>query len=173
MTNPWNISSIYELQYFNCPSCIFKNRSKQEIVSHAYECHPESVNFLSKICDNSLSDIICPWNDYIIKEEILEDFSNSFKDIHKDDSCAREILSEIKIEETNLVEATNCNEIVHEGLKKYNCNKCGKYFGRAGDLKRHNKTIHEGLKNFKCHKCDKSFGQSYHLKRHQTVHEGK
>ena len=101
------------MQYFNCPSCIFKNCSKQEIVSHAYECHPESVNFLTKISDNSLSDIICPWNDYIIKEEILEDFSNNFNDIHKDDS-ARDILSEIKIEETNLVEAINCKDLMYD-----------------------------------------------------------
>ena len=114
MANPWNISSIYELQYFNCPSCIFKNRSKQEIVSHAYECHPESVNFLSKISDNSLYDIIYPWNDFIIKEEIQEDCSNNFKNIHKGDSCARDILSEIKIEETNLVEATNCKDLMYD-----------------------------------------------------------
>ena len=102
------------------------------------------------------------------KCEICEKTFSSLQRLktHRETKHKGQNLSEIKIKETN------CNEIVHEGLKKYNCNKCGKYFGRAGDLKRHNKTIHEGLKNFKCHKCDKSFGQSYHLKRHQTVHEG-
>ena len=34
--NPWNIESIYDLQYFNCPSCTFKNKHKQEIIIHAY-----------------------------------------------------------------------------------------------------------------------------------------
>ena len=62
MENPWNIESIYELQYFNCPSCKFKNYSKQKIVSHAYEFHPESIDFLIKINDNSLNDVICPWS---------------------------------------------------------------------------------------------------------------
>ena len=62
MENPWNIHSTYELQYFNCPSCIFKSYSKQEIVNHACEFHPESLTFLENITDNSLADVICPWN---------------------------------------------------------------------------------------------------------------
>ena len=62
MNNPWNIYSIYELQFFNCPSCMFRHSSKQEIVYHAFECHPESVYYLSNISDNSLSDVSCPWN---------------------------------------------------------------------------------------------------------------
>ena len=39
--NPWNIQSIYELQYFNCPNCIYKNQSKQDFINHAFENHPE------------------------------------------------------------------------------------------------------------------------------------
>ena len=55
MENPWNIKSIYELQYFNCPSCLFKHQSKQEIVNHAYESHPTSINLLlTNIKDDSL-----------------------------------------------------------------------------------------------------------------------
>ena len=67
MLNPWNIQSIYELQYFNCPSCVFKNSLKQEFIDHAYEIHPESHDCLSKIKDNSLSDVTCPWNEIFIK----------------------------------------------------------------------------------------------------------
>ena len=68
--NPWNIKSIYDLQYFNCPSCLYKHQFKQEIVDHAFEFHPESIEILSKIKDQSLIDIICPWdNKCIIKEE--------------------------------------------------------------------------------------------------------
>ena len=73
--NPWNIDSIYKLQYFICPSCIFKDHSKQEIINHACENHPDSIEFLNNIKDNSLVDIICPWNDYEIKK------ANDFKDI--------------------------------------------------------------------------------------------
>ena len=71
MENPWNIKSLYELQFFNCPSCMFKNHSKQEIVNHAYEIHPESIEYLKNIKDESLTDIEYPWNvpDIYIKTE--------------------------------------------------------------------------------------------------------
>ena len=68
MENPWKISSMYDLQYFNCPSCIFKNPSKQEIFNHAYNFHPESIEHLMNISDNSLMDILLPW-DIVVKKE--------------------------------------------------------------------------------------------------------
>ena len=58
MENPWNIQSLYELQYFLCPSCIYKNQSKQELVNHAYECHPESIEYLMNLHDHSMMDMI-------------------------------------------------------------------------------------------------------------------
>ena len=67
--NPWNIQSIYDLQYFNCPSCVFKDNSKQEFIDHVYEIHPDSLEFLLKINDDSLADIIFPY----IKEENTEE----------------------------------------------------------------------------------------------------
>ena len=49
MENPWNIDSIYDLQYFNCPSCIFKDHSKQEMVNHVFEFHPDSIHHLGMV----------------------------------------------------------------------------------------------------------------------------
>ena len=71
MENPWNILSIYEFQFFICPSCIFKNNSKQEFINHAYEYHPESIEYIMNINDESLNDIIFPSNEdsYEIKTE--------------------------------------------------------------------------------------------------------
>ena len=60
--NPWAITSIFQLQYFNCPSCDFRNQSKQSFVEHAFEIHPESIEFLIKISDGSLDDIDYRWN---------------------------------------------------------------------------------------------------------------
>ena len=61
--NPWNINSIYEFQYFNCPTCSYKNQSKQEFVNHAYRDHPDSVVYLSNVFDvESFRDIVCPWD---------------------------------------------------------------------------------------------------------------
>ena len=71
MENPWNIQSIYEFQYFNCPSCVFKNHSKQEFVKHAYEFHPESIDYFTNICDGSLKDVECPWNMTNNTEELI------------------------------------------------------------------------------------------------------
>ena len=69
--NPWNIQSIYELQYFNCPvvPCVFKNQSKQDFVNHAAESHPNSIPYLSNIKDESLNDVILPMLNVEIKVE--------------------------------------------------------------------------------------------------------
>ena len=70
MGNPWDIQSIYELQYFNCPSCIFKDSSKQDMIYHAFDCHPESIEYLANIEDESLKDVICPWKLIEVKKEV-------------------------------------------------------------------------------------------------------
>ena len=50
----WVVQSLYELQYFNCPGCIYKSKSKQEFVNHIYENHPEALLTLNNIKDDSL-----------------------------------------------------------------------------------------------------------------------
>ena len=63
-------------------------------------------------------------------------------------------------------------KIIHEGLKKYECDLCGKGFSRFS-LKKHIEAVHGGLKNFQCNYCEKSFSQLGNLKRHiQSIHEG-
>ena len=68
MENPWNIQSIYEIQYFVCPACTFMNQSKQDIINHAYEFHPDSMAFLANIKDDSLTDIVFPWDPESIQD---------------------------------------------------------------------------------------------------------
>ena len=73
--SPWNIKSIYDLQYFDCPSCIYRNIFKQEFVNHAYHFHPESIQFLRNINDGSLNDIEIPFvkdEDIDLKPELLD-----------------------------------------------------------------------------------------------------
>ena len=67
--NPWNIQSIYDLQYFGCPSCKYSNNSKQHFVNHAYESHPDCIDYLLNIKDGSFDDILCPWDSMDIKLE--------------------------------------------------------------------------------------------------------
>ena len=65
--NPWEVKSIYEYYFFNCPTCIYKNSIKQDFFDHILQFHPQSSDHLRKISDGSLSDIITPW----ANEEII------------------------------------------------------------------------------------------------------
>ena len=58
----WDVESLYEYQYFNCPSCSYKSDQRQDFVNHTFETHPECVDYFRNISDGSLSDIITPWN---------------------------------------------------------------------------------------------------------------
>ena len=60
--NPWIVTSLYQFQFFCCPGCVFRVSSKQEFVDHTLSIHPESLPHLIRIDDDSLSDIICPWD---------------------------------------------------------------------------------------------------------------
>ena len=76
--NPWKVGSLYEYQYFNCPSCPFKKDKKQDFINHTFHIHPESVDYLRKISDGSLNDIIFPW------EEVQDDkmVAHTFGDLY-------------------------------------------------------------------------------------------
>ena len=94
MENPWNIQSIYELQYFKCPSCEFiKHYSKQELINHASESHPESIEYSSKINDNSLCDVTFPWNSLVSEIKIEE--QNLDEKIEESLISSKSIVSEI------------------------------------------------------------------------------
>ena len=69
--SPWNINSIYEFYYYNCPTCTYKHNSKQDFVDHILNSHPESTDYLRNISDGSLSDILIPWN---LNELVYENF---------------------------------------------------------------------------------------------------
>ena len=68
--DPWNVESLYEFQYFNCPSCEFKHGEKQDFLHHAYKSHPDSINSLSNITDGSLDNVLCPWDSHENVESI-------------------------------------------------------------------------------------------------------
>ena len=63
--NPWEVKSIYEYYFFNCPTCMYKHNIKQDFFDHILQFHPQSSDHLRKISDGSLSDIITPWEDTV------------------------------------------------------------------------------------------------------------
>ena len=191
MQNPWNVRSIYELQYFNCPSCVFRISSKQEFIQHAYEYHPDAIEYLMKINDNSLSDIICPWIE--IKKELNEISTNTFYPTHfllgthseenpVDQSSRIDVKTEFleqnltEIQSEGLDSKSNLKKqmkITPKGMKNFKCETCGKGFNLRGGLTRHIQFVHEGIKNFVCMTCGKDFVRSSDLKKHViSVHKG-
>ena len=120
MENTWDIESIYELQFFNCPSCIFKDQSKQEIINHAYEIHPESIESLKNIKDKSLMDVVLPWNENIVFE--LQNFSNIKSEIKEEPQIkdGLEPLEDMVINKT--ANPWNIQSIYE--LQFFNCTSC-------------------------------------------------
>ena len=161
--NPWtNIQSLYELQYFICPACPYRNNFKQEFINHACQSHPEAIEVFKSITDGSISDVSCPWNDHNIqiKSELYD----------ADDYITTDGCSEIN----NLTCLFKCQipckhakiSISSDGIKQeivsstpnieknHHCGKCGKSFTIKSNLRRHIRDVH--FKNGKISKSSSS-----------------
>ena len=171
--NPWDVESIYTMQYYVCPSCTYKHISKQNFICHAFDAHPEeSVDYLKNIKDGSLSDILCPWDSNHYKNEIaivdddikpeldVNEYLHEFEDEmdHKSYKIAEiskspnvSIDFEIPaIEEDAKFESIDPLKLPKEELLKKKYEKTNKFH--------------------KCDSCDKSFSKA-DLKEHiNTVH---
>ena len=151
MEDPWSIQSLFELQYFVCPSCAYKNNSKQEFVYHAFNIHPESIKKLKIISDDSLCDVNCPWNEIEIKEEmvfeqshiIVDNYQNGeILEIKEDCDPLDEIDNKIQNEESTIEgndhSMPNHMKIWHQGnSNKHKCEQCGNGFSTTTLLKQH------------------------------------
>ena len=79
--SPWDVESLYEFQYFNCPTCSYKHQSAQDFVDHAFNTHPESKNSFINISNHdSFSDILSPWK-YESKHSSLKNELNENEEI--------------------------------------------------------------------------------------------
>ena len=103
--NPWDVESLYEFRYYNCPSCPYKQASKQDFICHAFDTHQESINFLSKIIDGSLDNILCPWDSNDYQRENI-DISGDLKSEFDNNESTEEVsLVVVKNEITELSES--------------------------------------------------------------------
>ena len=142
--NPWNIQSLYDLQYYNCPSCIYKINSKQEFVNHAYDFHPESEEYLRNIKDGSISDVDLPIDTKIEFKADL-DLSSSYQSNNLD----------IKIEEFEDTKDDNLSFNFDKSLSNaivvadptevdsYYCNLCDIFYCNHYSLNEHKRVVHE------------------------------
>ena len=76
-SNPWDVKTLYQFQFFNCPECFFKVQEKQEFINHAYQSHPDCIDYLESVKDGSLTDVDIPWTsdvkDCVVKLERLDE----------------------------------------------------------------------------------------------------
>ena len=160
MENPWDVQSIYDLQYFNCPSCVFKNQSKQVFVNHAFYCHPNSVHCLSKIKDESFTDIICPWNR---DDSKTEDESNSLKVEIKTENNGESF-------EADSPDNYYDGNFVEENDETYNLeadeNGSNLEENYVPEPQCEINEIPQKLNLFECKICEKTFTRNQHLQRH-------
>ena len=163
MENPWNIESLYNLRYYNCPSCEYKTNIKQKFINHAYNSHPETIYYLKNIKDDSMDDISCPWDpkDHgggdnfnlnfenvetkIEENSDIEDHDIYFKsedeevaeveyDIYNKSERLKEKQSDLKSEK--IVENVEFFTSTKKGLISFTCNICHLSVSRT-ELKSH------------------------------------
>ena len=126
--NPWNVQSLYDLQFFNCPSqfCIYKSHSKQEFLKHAFSNHPESEPYLINFKD----DVEIP----LLESKVDSDLANN----------GLEIIKTEKIE-SKVFDKTPVVILDHLLKTEIYCEQCDVYFCNQKSLQEHENSIHPYL----------------------------
>ena len=140
--NPWQLMSLFQLQFYNCPTCDYKNKSKQIFVNHACSTHPESISYLKEINDGSIDDI--SWTSNDVNETALFDFEKepiSEKDVKikvEEIFCSNDENQNSKLEDNDLVKnhSEGSNQSKSFTKSKRNAKtKNSLYFSPSGDVK--------------------------------------
>ena len=175
--NPWNIQSIYDLQYFRCPSCEYCDNSKQQFVNHAYESHPNCIDYLLNIKDGSFDDILCPWESVDIKLEkhlSMELTEDSYEDQHNEsfDSEFPEHIEESDIKDIK-PEENFTMELTEESLKTDNKFKIKTNHKNGKDKTKGSEKPKKIRKKVKCDVCNQIYASQWVLDRHkEEFHDG-
>ena len=127
-SSPWDVTSLYNFQFFCCPDCIFKVAEKQDFVNHAFKYHPDRVDFLSKIEDDSIKNVNLPWllneEKFVRNEEISE---NEVFDINGDEDYSKEISDSDYSNDENVPNAVQKSAKLFDansGKNKLYCKEC-------------------------------------------------
>ena len=67
MTNPWQVQSLDEFLFYNCPECNQKSPNKDLFVYHAWQHHPKSQETLISLNEKRPeNEIVTPKDDIIV-----------------------------------------------------------------------------------------------------------
>ena len=166
--NPWDVQSLYDYLYFNCPACSYKHNSKQDFLVHTFNIHTESEHYLRNISDGSISDVSLPWlcnefksheiiNDQDLKVE--DDNYNDIMEINSNEISNGNDKSEETVEENTYFDPvddeqkielkTNTNpSVVLTEIETLHCMECDKYFTSTEKLRIHARQFHEETNSF-------------------------
>ena len=76
--NPWNVSSLEEFLYYNCPECESKYSNKEQFVGHAMVAHDNAHNILPTILKREK--VKASKKDKLIENVVPEDFDDNGND---------------------------------------------------------------------------------------------
>lgn len=189
--HPWGLSSLYGYQFFCCPECEFKVHEKQTFVNHAYTDHPDSIDYLSSINDNSLEDVTFPWNEPHDKQNVKDEHEIIDED-HSPRSCHKRSYVDLddydslddNYEDSNYSAEDNFEERPKpkqrkgdfDALDEVQCYLCG-FMSAFSHIHEHMDVLHKASSNYRyiqyglkrdiqCHECKAMFETEKKLKNH-------
>ena len=156
--NPWEVSSVEDFLFYNCPECELKTKDSSVLVSHALEFH-ELARYTFSSNDHQHH-----------HEPMLTNNEDVFEDVKPDLDLGE--LGDLK-PEVKLVEEDEDIPLKpkSEKIKSFKCDMCDFTCDKANKLVSHKHEEHysePGEKKYKCDKCDYQGAALKHLKRHKN-----
>ena len=168
--NPWNVSSLEDFHFYNCPECELKYASKEQFIGHAVINHPKAHEFIPTLTQRQpmTSDPYADPEVHLehnvkiepvepieqIEPEPVEPFSDIEPDVHWDnfEPMTNDIKQEILEDQAVIERPKKTKNYNRKGV--FDCDQCDKTYSYRHHLKEHYQTVHQGL-TFPCNQCDK------------------
>ena len=168
--HPWDLSSLYDFQFFCCPECDYKAQERQYFVNHAYWTHPESIKFLSMIEDGSLLELSLPWSKEILEPDVVLDV----KELKNENRAKRKKIKEESDDDFYFDDDEDYIPVRKTRQKQtIECDLCCEDFDSVADLNKHVILEHDLKAEIKCEECEVMCPSGRVLNIHYKVDHGK